>query len=404
MSCRLAIASRMRARFRRAARGGRAGAFAVALLAAAAEAFAPPAVASQPGAAEFGDPSPRSAVVGGASTTARPAATPPASARRFTAAPRDAFGRFLNRAGPIEQAGLAVTFPFFLRRAWTRLVGRPGAPERIANDGAFLRENARHSVPTVTWIGHATVLVQMDHVSFLTDPIWNERASPLAWVGPRRFVPPGLALEALPPIDFVLISHDHYDHLDLDTLVRLAERSPDTRFLVPLGNAALLRAAGIANVSEHDWGDVVRIAGVRVHCLPSQHWSRRGVADLRARLWAAWAVIGAERRVYFTGDAGYSRDFADAGAALGPFDLAIVPIGAYLPVAMMKPWHLDPEEAVRAGRDLRARQLLPIHFGTFDLSDEPLDEPPRRFRAAAEAAGFTGDAARVLRIGETRAF
>src|SRR5690606_4498118 len=237
-----------------------AGAFAVALLAAAAEAFAPPAVASQPGAAEFGDPSPRSAVVGGASTTARPAATPPASARRFTAAPRDAFGRFLNRAGPIEQAGLAVTFPFFLRRAWTRLVGRPGAPERIANDGAFLRENARHSVPTVTWMGHATVLLQMDHVSFLTVPIWNERASPLAWVGPRRFVPPGLALEALPPIDFVLISHDHYDHLDLDTLVRLAERSPDTRFLVPLGNAALLRAAGIANVSEHDWGDVVRIA------------------------------------------------------------------------------------------------------------------------------------------------
>jgi N-acyl-phosphatidylethanolamine-hydrolysing phospholipase D len=157
-------------------------------------------------------------------------------------------------------------------------------------------------------------------------------------------------------------------------------------------------------VSELDWGDAVTHEGVTIHCLPSQHWSRRSAGDLRRRLWAAWAVVGRERRVYFTGDAGYSRDFADAGAALGPFDLAIVPIGAYLPAAMMRPWHLDPEEAVRAGLDLRARALLPIHFGTFDLSDEPLDEPPRRFRAAAEAAALAPDAARVLRIGETRRF
>jgi len=332
------------------------------------------------------------------------AAAQPAPAPLFAGAPRDAEGRFLNRAGPIEQAGPLVAFPFFLRRSWTSLVGREGAPERIANDGAFLRANAAHSAPTVTWVGHATLLVQMDHVTFLTDPIWSERASPLSWAGPPRFVAPGLALDDLPPIDFVLLSHDHYDHLDLDTLVALAERSPDTRFLVPLGNGALLREAGIANVAELDWGGVVTLKGVEVHCLPSQHWSRRGASDLRRRLWAAWAVVGRERRVYFSGDAGYSRDFADAGAALGPFDLAAVPIGAYLPAEMMRPWHLDPEEAVRAGRDLRARQIVPIHFGTFDLSDEPLDEPPRRFRAAAEAAGFAPDAARVLRIGETRDF
>jgi N-acyl-phosphatidylethanolamine-hydrolysing phospholipase D len=338
------------------------------------------------------------ALLAGAAAAERP------SAPGFAGAPRDAEGRFLNRAGAIEQAGPLVTIPFFLRRGWTSLVGRAGAPERVANDGAFLRENAGHSVPTLTWVGHATVLVQMDHVSFLTDPIWSERASPLSWAGPPRFVPPGLALDDLPPLDFVLISHDHYDHLDLDTLAQLAARSPATRFLVPLGNGALLREAGITNVAELDWGGVSTLNGVDVHCLPSQHWSRRGAGDLRRRLWAAWAVVGRERRLYFSGDAGYSRDFADAGAALGPFDVAVVPIGAYQPAAMMRPWHLDPEEAVRAGLDLRARQLVPIHFGTFDLSDEPLEEPPRRFRAAAAAAGFAPESARVLRIGETRPF
>jgi N-acyl-phosphatidylethanolamine-hydrolysing phospholipase D len=338
------------------------------------------------------------ALFAGAAAAERPA--PPL----FAGAQRDADGRFLNRAGPIAEADLDVRLPFFLRRTWSSFTGRAGAPERIANDGAFLRENAGHSVPTVTWVGHATVLVQMGHASFLTDPIWNDRASPVSWAGPPRFVPPGLALDALPPIDFVLISHDHYDHLDLETLAALAARSPATRFLVPLGNGALLREAGIVNVTELDWGGVETLKSVTVHCLPSQHWSRRGANDMRLRLWAAWAVVGPERRVYFAGDAGYSRDFADAGAALGPFDLAVVPIGAYQPVAMMRPWHLDPEEAVQAGRDLRARQLLPIHFGTFDLSDEPLDEPPRRFRAAAEAAGFAGEDARVLRIGETRGF
>jgi len=217
-------------------------------------------------------------------------------------------------------------------------------------------------------------------------------------------VPHGIALDALPQNDIVVVSHDHYDHLDLDTLAALAKRDPRTRFLVPLGNGDLLREAGVVNLRELDWGEVARVKGVAVHCLPSQHWSRRGIGDMRRRLWAAWAVVGAERRFYFSGDAGYSRDFADAGAALGPFDLAAVPIGAYRPEKMMRPWHLDPEEAVRAGLDLRARRLVPIHFGTFDLSDEPLDEPPKRFRAAASAAGFAPEDTRVLRIGETRDF
>lgn len=319
-------------------------------------------------------------------------------------APRDAEGRFLNGAGEIDDAGASVTFPFFLRRIGTSIAGRDGTPPRTPNDGAFLRENAGHSVPTVTWIGHATLLVQMDHVTFLTDPIWSERASPVPFAGPRRLVPPGVALEALPPIDFVLVSHNHYDHLDLDTLKTLAERNPATRFFVPLGNGELLREAGVSNVEELDWGGRATVHGVEVVCVPSQHWSRRGAFDGRRALWASWAVLGRERRFYFAGDTGYFDGFARTGEALGPFDLAAVPIGAYRPEAMMRKYHLDPEEAARVGRELAARRLVGIHFGTFDLADEPLDEPPQRFRAATEREGYAAEDAYVLAIGETRPF
>jgi len=318
-------------------------------------------------------------------------------------APRDADGLFLNGVGPIEQAGASVTVPFMLRRVGTTIAGRDGASERVENDGDFLRENAGHSVPTVTWIGHATVLVQMDHVSFLTDPIWSDRASPLP-IGPRRLVAPGVALDDLPPIDFVLISHNHYDHLDMDTLRALADRSPETRFYVPLANGDLLRDEGVTNVVELDWGSQVTHGNVTIHCLESQHWSRRGLFDWRKALWASWAVIGRERRFYFAGDTGFFDGFAGIGAALGPFDLAALPIGAYEPTAMMRSSHMDPEEAVRAARALRAERVLGIHWGTFDLTDEPLDEPPRRFRDAAAAAGYSESAAFVERIGETQAF
>jgi N-acyl-phosphatidylethanolamine-hydrolysing phospholipase D len=319
-------------------------------------------------------------------------------------APRDEAGRFLNAVGALSHGSAGVRFPFFLRRMAGSFRTRPGAPATVANDGAFLRENARHSVPTATWIGHATVLVQMDHVTFLTDPIWSDTASPVSFAGPRRFVAPGLALADLPPIDFVLISHDHYDHLDLATLTALAARDRGTRFFVPLGNGALLRESRIENVRELDWGGSVEHEGVRVYCVPSQHWSRRGLLDERSTLWSSWAVIGGERRFYFAGDTGYFAGFAAIARALGPFDLAALPIGAYEPAAMMRASHLDPEEAVRAAVDLEARAALAIHYGTFDLSDEPLDEPPRRFRAEAARSALGEGGAWVLRIGEVREF
>jgi len=168
----------------------------------------------------------------------------------FAAARRDADGRFLNTAGELNQADLTVTLPFFARRIGAMLSGRTGYPETVANDGSFLRDNAQHSVPTVTWIGHATLLVQMDHATFLTDPIWSERASPVSFTGPKRAQAPGVAIDDLPEIDFVLVSHDHYDHLDVPSLQALAKRSPETVFVVPLENGATLRDAA---ASLRDW-------------------------------------------------------------------------------------------------------------------------------------------------------
>jgi N-acyl-phosphatidylethanolamine-hydrolysing phospholipase D len=318
----------------------------------------------------------------------------PAGAEPFGPAPRDGDGRFTNPVGPISHGGLRVRLPFFLRRMAGAFRVRPGAPGRVANDGGFLRENARHSVPTVTWIGHATLLVQMGHVTFLTDPIWSDSPSPVRFAGPRRFVQPGVALADLPAIDFVVISHNHYDHLDLPTLRALAKRSPTTRFLVPLGNAELLRDDGIERVEELDWGEQTRHGAVAIH------WLR----DQDRALWSSWAVVSADRRLYFAGDTGYFDGFAAIGRELGPFDVAAVPIGAYEPAPMMAESHLDPEQAVQASRDLDARRTLAMHYGTFDLSDEPLDEPPRRFRVAGRAAGFADDEVWVLAIGETRAF
>lgn len=322
----------------------------------------------------------------------------------FEGAPVDPDGRFTNLAGELGHGSAAVRFSFFLRRLGTFLRSSEGAPERVANDGVFLRENARHSVPTVTWVGHATMLVQVGHVTFLTDPIWSDWPSPVPMVGPRRYVDPGIAMADLPPIDFVVISHNHYDHLDLPTLQDLAQRDPDTVFYVPVGNGDLLRGKGVSNVKEMDWGDTVQHAGVTVHCLPSQHWSKRSLTDDHKALWAAWAVTSEQGKVFFAGDTGYFSGFKDIGDRLGPFNLAALPIGAYEPRAMMEASHMNPEEAVQAAIDLGAENAIAMHFGTFDLSDEPLEEPPQRFKKAAQKSNFGASAAWVLKIGETRVF
>ena len=308
---------------------------------------------------------------------------------------------FVN-VDPWERAGPLVTVPFFARRIVGALLPRSGAPRVVAPDAAWLRDNARHSLPSATWMGHASVLVQMDHVTLLTDPIWSDTASPIPWLGPRRFVSPPLPVAELPPIDAVVISHSHYDHLDLPTLRALATRG--TRFLVPLRVGAILRAAGVGPVDELDWWESRTIGDVVITCVPARHWSQRGLGDMNRTLWAGWVARGPTRPFWFAGDTGYTRLFAEIGERLGPVDLAAVPIGAYDPPAMMQPVHLNPEEAVQAGLDVRAQRLLGIHYGTFDLTDEPLGDPPRRFHAEAARRGM--DDARIWTppIGEIRAW
>jgi N-acyl-phosphatidylethanolamine-hydrolysing phospholipase D len=324
--------------------------------------------------------------------------------RSFAPAEQDSKGRYINLDRNLPGVSIKVTAPFFARRVLTAFKSRDGAPQRTVNDGVFLRENARHSEPTVTWVGHATLLVQMEHLTFLTDPIWSNRPSPVPFAGPNRYVKPGIAIEDLPPIDFVMISHNHYDHLDVPTLRKLAKRSPDTIFFVPVGNGKLLRKKGIEQVRELDWGETASIKGATIHCLPTQHWSKRSLTDTRKALWSSWAVTGPQRRFYFAGDTGYFEGFKEIGEKLGPFDLAAVPIGAYEPNAMMKVSHMNPEEAVQAAVDIKAERAVAMHFGTFNLSDEPLTEPPLRFKAAAENSSLGVDNSWVLDIGETRRF
>lgn len=267
----------------------------------------------------------------------------------------------------------------------------------------------RPPLPSATWIGHATVLVQSAGLNILTDPVFSERASPVSFFGPPRAQPPGIALAELPTIDVVLISHNHYDHLDLRSAVQLNERSGGrTLFLVPLGIKALLAGEGIANVVELDWWDVYRHEGVEFHLVPVQHWSARGLRDRMETLWGGWAVFAPDLRWYFSGDAGYSRHFAETRERLAAhgrdgalFDLALLAIGAYAPRWFMREQHMDPAEALQAHRDLGARRSLGIHWGTFQLTDEALDEPPRALAAARAQQGVPEQEFFVLPIGGT---
>ncbi len=289
-----------------------------------------------------------------------------------------------------------VALPFFWRRLRASARLRSAAAPLVRFEPAALERG-----PAVTWIGHATFYVRLDGAGFLTDPIYSERASPLAFAGPRRLVPPGVPLPALPRVDFALLSHDHYDHADLPTIRELAGRG--VPFVVPSGLAALVTSAGGRVVAELGWWQTVEVAGLRVTCVPARHFSGRGLRDRNRTLWCGFVVSGRKRRVYHAGDSALFAGFAEVRRRLGPLDVALLPIGAYEPRAMMHPIHLNPEEAARAAADVDARLTVGMHWGTFDLADEPLDEPPRRFLAEAARRGLQ-QRTRVMAVGETLAF
>jgi L-ascorbate metabolism protein UlaG (beta-lactamase superfamily) len=250
------------------------------------------------------------------------------------------------------------------------------------NDPDRLREN-REQI-TLTWIGHATVLLQMQGLNILTDPHFSKRASPVQWAGPVRVAPPGIALEELPPIDIVVISHDHYDALDTDSIRRLHQRpgGADTRFYVPLGLKRWFSRQGVERVVEMDWWDRRSDRSLEVIAVPAQHWSKRGLFSSNTTLWSGWVIAGESCRFIFVGDTGYAPLFKEIGEKLGPFDLAAIPIGAYEPRWFMSKHHVNPEESVQIHLDIGSRRSVGIHWGTFILTDEPLDEPPRRLAAA----------------------
>jgi N-acyl-phosphatidylethanolamine-hydrolysing phospholipase D len=272
----------------------------------------------------------------------------------------------------------------------------------VKTDAAALKANG--GSPTITWIGHSAFLVQLAGTNILIDPHFSERASPVQFAGPRRIVPLPIEISELPRIDVVLISHNHYDHLDITTVRELAALdSGSPLFLVPLGLKAWFNEAGISRVEEYDWWQTHSAAAVRFTLVPAQHWSKRTLWDTNRTLWGGWAIEGGGLKVLHTGDLGYSQDARDIGERLGPFDLALIPIGAYAPRWFMKAMHVDPAEAVRLRGDLRARRAIAMHWGTFErLTDEPLDEPPRVLEAQRSAAGLAPEDFAVMQVGETR--
>jgi L-ascorbate metabolism protein UlaG (beta-lactamase superfamily) len=289
--------------------------------------------------------------------------------------------RFYNPDAP-QVRGLRE----FLR--W-KLTSRPeSSPSFIPDvEPAIPPRRVEGSGLRTTLVNHSTVLLQQQGSNILTDPIWSERASPLSWAGPRRRRKPGVSWDDLPPIDTVLISHNHYDHLDLPTLRRLAARG-DSTFVVPAGLTRLLRSENIGPAHELDWGESVSLPGFTVHCVPALHFSSRGIYDRNMTLWCGYVIECPERLIYFAGDTGFGRHFAQIREKFGSPHLALLPIGAYEPRWFMSPVHMAPDEAVRAHDILAAQTSIAIHHGTFQLTDEALDTPQKQLIACAQQESF----------------
>ena len=301
--------------------------------------------------------------------------------------------RFVN-----QRKDSSARLPHMVRRAFT---ARLNLKHTYGHHGPATPPplGAGHGDLRVTYINHATVLIQMDGHNILTDPVWSTRIGPVSWAGPRRVRPPGLRFDDLPPIDTVLISHNHYDHMDVPTLVRLWN-AHKPRFIVPLGNGAILEAAGIKRRRELDWWDGVELSRrVKVTAVPAHHFSARGLRDRDRTLWSGFVVKGAAGVVYFAGDTGPGPHFCQIRGRFGRPRLAILPVGPFKPEWFMTRVHLSPEEAVRAHHALEASTSVAMHYGTFRLGDENPDEALDRLGRAIENEGRPPF--RALKFGET---
>jgi L-ascorbate metabolism protein UlaG (beta-lactamase superfamily) len=282
------------------------------------------------------------------------------------------------------------------RSRWPAWVENKGVPR--------LKQTLAPADIAITFVNHVTFVIQTGGLSILTDPVWSERASPFARLGPKRVRHPGVPFEELPTIDLVLLSHNHYDHLDVATLKRLRHRF-DPTVLAAAGDARLLTPLGFKTVQELDWWHDIRINdALKITFVPAQHFSARGLFDRRRSLWGGYVIESHGRRIYFGGDSGYSTHFSDIRQRLGTPDIAMLGIGAYEPQWFMQPMHMNPAEAVRAHKDLGARQSIGMHFGTFQLSAEAIDQPVADLKRALAEHGVRADEFVTLHEGETRVF
>ena len=287
--------------------------------------------------------------------------------------------RFLNPDG--QRPG--GWFDFF---RW-KLTSRPQVSPRFISDveQSIPPERVEGGALKITMVNHATVLLQHCGVNILTDPIWSERASPISWAGPRRRRAPGIGFENLPPIDLVLISHDHYDHLDLPTLRRLAALRCST-FVAPAGTGRLLSSHGVGPLYVLDWGESFRTRDCAVQAVPAVHFSGRGIFGRNRSLWCGYFIESHGRLTYFAGDTAFGNHFAQIRDRLGAPHVALLPIGAYEPRWFMSPVHMSPEEAVKAHEILGATTSIAIHHGTFQLADDGVDTPKRGLLAIAPSS------------------
>ena len=282
------------------------------------------------------------------------------------------------------------------RSAWPETVENTAIPR--------LHEKLGPNEVAVTFVNHATFLIQMAGLNILTDPVWSNRIGSFGWLGSARVRKPGVAFDDLPRIDLILISHNHYDHLDLDTLKRLSHKFSST-VLVPIGDKDLVESAGFTDVRELDWWESTEIGpGLKITFTPTQHFSRRGFFDLQKSLWGSYLIQGGGQSVYLGGDTGYSIHFAEIKERLGAPDIALLGIGSYEPRWFMQPIHMNPAEAVKAQNDLGAKLSIAMHFGTFQLSSESIDQPVADLKKALAKAGVPEDRFVVPKEGETRIY
>lgn len=251
---------------------------------------------------------------------------------------------------------------------------------------------------TATFVNHSTYLLQVNGLNILTDPVWSERCGPFGFLGPRRMRPPGIGFEDLPNIDIVLLTHNHYDHLDLSTVLKLKSKY-DPVFIVPLGVDLFLAKKGIKKIKSLDWWEAVSV-GIEIKAVPAQHFSSRGIFDRDKTLWCGYVLTALEKKIYYAGDSGYGLFFKEIGKKEGPFDLSMIPIGAFEPEWFMSPIHISPSEAVRVHKDVKSKQTLAMHFGTFALADEGQGAAEEQLLLALQDAGVDQQAFLIPLEGE----